>query len=1166
MTIKIHNDFRAIPLDSQTFVWQGGETFYLPSGENFRIEKELKSTAFLAVDLQALNKNVIAEREQQQGRHAMAVAYHCVVKLASADFIECAGPEQQAIIARFNHEIASLKKLQGPWAPQLLDMWDANCVVTPSLDYRRPSPPFLLLEYVDGKKLTELVQSEDLALRAQALATLWQQLVAAVTALENVKILHRDLHPDNLRLRKSDGQLVLFDFGSASSSDFTNDSKASTPFNAPEVRQGCQSTSSDYYSLAALTYWLLTRNEPDQFHRAPVAEVFQPLAKFWQQAMASEPTERYGSLAQLDAAFKQALAQFIRELNPVAEALARQQQLRAQHQEFNFEVAALGEQITELGQQLRELLSDAPAGEQNSWVVFKESVKRIAEAWQQVDAYYKQLQQQLSDFAGVLTTQFTGPHADGIAKQWLLERQQDPLLPELIGELAKQFNTVCEEPLLYQLENQLSLPDVQAAQLLLVSCNQLLADITASVKGLQLSALQKTTLANIHREVSQHQLRFDELAAALNEAVPSLKSLADITRLKNRRQQLWHQQQRLVSTLADVESSLQQLDLHEQPDSPPSYSAQRTNWPLRVGAVAVLAALGYVAWPTIQSGMQPTRAELVSALVRGESSEVQLIASKPWAMDEYQLTVGATRCEPRGIAAQTLSFGCLVNESGNLSYQLENSEGALQQGMLKVSVQSHLLNLNVTPASATVALNQQPVKPGDRLAEGEYNIRVTAEGYQPLNQTIQFTGQPLQLSLEPLTASLIVQSQAPDVQLELKGANNSQRLNVGESISLPLGDYELTASAKHYQSQTQKVTLTSNQQLSINLEPIRYSLNLNITPAHATVFLDDVKATLPLQLLAGEYNLRVEAAGYQPYREVLLVDNNSSKTLSLEVPFIHGWSSEQVKALQQQAAKAVGKTVFFQEPLLNGQGLGPKMAVIPAGSFLMGCSEGDSECAEDEKPGKHKVIHAKHFAVSQYEITFDDWALCVSQGGCQGNKTPEDEGWGQGQRPVINVTWHDAKEYVAWLMKATGKHYRLLTESEWEYVARAGRTERFAKFGHCIDTVQDNYGGNPNVVSCPQNKIGNVAKTKLVGQYTSNAFGLFDIFGNVSEYTADCYQPSLTTIPTNGKSFGSGNCEIIQMRGGSFSLALGSVRVSNRMGSSSDDSGFDGGIRVVQGL
>jgi formylglycine-generating enzyme required for sulfatase activity len=212
------------------------------------------------------------------------------------------------------------------------------------------------------------------------------------------------------------------------------------------------------------------------------------------------------------------------------------------------------------------------------------------------------------------------------------------------------------------------------------------------------------------------------------------------------------------------------------------------------------------------------------------------------------------------------------------------------------------------------------------------------------------------------------------------------------------------------------------------------------------------------------------------------------------VPFIHGWNGEQVKALQQQAANAVGKQVIFQEPLLNGQGLGPKMVVIPAGSFWMGQSDQDDSCRDDEKPGKHKVKHAKHFAVSQYAVTFDDWELCVSQGGCQSNKAPYDSDWGKGQRPVINVSWHDAQEYVAWLSEATGKRYRLLSESEWEYAARAGSTERFAQFGHCIDTQQANYDGNYGVDGCPQSKTGTyLAKTQPVGQYPSNSFGLYDM-------------------------------------------------------------------------
>jgi formylglycine-generating enzyme required for sulfatase activity/serine/threonine protein kinase len=1173
MTINTQTDFRQLPLDSQSFVWQAGEIFRLPSGEQFRIEQPLKSTVFLAVDLVAINKNAIASTELERGRQAiLRKDPRCIIKLAAADeFMLMSDADKATAAARLAKEQFLLEKLQGPRVPQLLEAWDSNCLLNPEFNVRRPSPPFLILEYVDGQSLRELVSSDDLTQRAAQLADVWQLLQDAVASLEQAGVLHRDLNPDNMRVRSQ--QLVLFDFGCASCDEFTSLEKAQTPFNAPEVRRGSQSQNSDHYSLAALSYWLFTGNEPDQLQRSTLADVFQPLAKFWQQAMASEPAERYGSLAELDNAFKQALAEFIRELNPVAEALARQQQLRAQHTEFNAEVAALGEQITELGQQLSELSSDAPVAAQDSWLEFKDSVQRIAEAWHQVEAHQKQLQQQLSDFAAVLTTQFTGPHADVIAKEWLLERKQDPLWPEFIGALAEQLNMVCQESLLYQLENQLRLPAVQVAQQLLSSCNQLLADITASVQGVQLSSLQKNILANINREVSQHQLRFDELAAALNEATPSLKNLADVIRLKSRRQQLWQQQQRLVSNLADVESSLKQLDLHVQPDSPPGYPAQRANWPLRLGAVAVLTALGVIVWPTIQESIKPARAELVSALVRGEAGEVQLIANKPWAVGNYQFTVGTTRCEPRGVATQTLTFNCLVNESGNLSYQLANNEGLLQKGMLKVSAQSHLLNVNVTPANATVALNQQQVKTGTRLAEGEYQLSVKAEGYQALTKTIQFTGQPLQLSLELLSASLTVQSETPNLQLQLKGANNSQRLNAGESISLPLGDYELTASAEHYQSQTQKVSLTSNQQLSINLEPMRYSLNLNITPANASVFVNDVKVTLPLQLLAGEYQLRVEAAGYQSYSEVLAVDNNSRKTLSLnaipkpaaptvaitqvaakpvteanQVPFIHGWSPEQVKALQQQAAKAVGKSVFFQEPLINGQGLGPKMAVIPAGSFLMGCSEGDTECAENEKPDKHKVTHAKHFAASQYEITFADWALCVSQGGCQAAKNPDAHGWGRDKRPVIYVNLDDVSSYLKWLSKATGGKYRLLAESEWEYAARAGSTLPYAQFGYCIDSGKANYDNKYSSVGvCPLSKAGpSLFGTETVGKYPANSFGLFDMLNNVSEFTSDCYQDNLTLVPRNGAAFYRPNCKAVVIRGGSWRESSDQILVSYR--------------------
>jgi formylglycine-generating enzyme required for sulfatase activity/serine/threonine protein kinase len=1167
-----YQDFRQSDIDSLAVVWQKNERLLLPTGAAFLISEVLQQTVYVVSDQQIADTNQFAQGERAEGRAALSLQdERRIIKIAAGPhYPELPADLQQLAKQSFRQESDLLESLYlaGVNVPRVFNVLDADALLSADQpNKRRPCPPLILMEFIAGSKITDVVSASALKDRAQQLQQLWPALISAVESLEQKEVLHRDLKPDNMVFRQQ--KIVLLDFEKASSKTFTNSQKAQTPFSAPEVRQGGQSASSDHYSLAAISFKLLTKQDPDLHNRANLPEVFAPMAAFWQQALAEQPTERFVNLAALDTTFQQALVLFLKALNPTQEAEALKQLLTERLQQSEQTLAVQQQQVSTLSAQtaaLSQWLAEKQPQHGNElaafalqWAHYLQQVAALPLALASVQQVMYQQQQNLAHPL---------PDDDS-ARQWLAARAQDPDLAVQQAQLTEQI-TECTAPTLYQtLTESLTLPEFMPLQTQLTLCGQQQQALTTQLANNQsASLLFGHTLDALGKqaELYQHQLeRLQQLAAEAWR----LQSVDDLKRYLEQQVRIWQQWRQLQSDINRLHNELAK-ERFELPKT--GAIAPSANWPLRLGAVAVLAALGYVAWPTIQSSMQPTRAELVSALVRGEASEVQLIANKPWEAGYYQFTVGTSRCEPRGIAEQTITFGCLVNESGNLTYQLKNSEGALQQGMLKVSAQSHLLNLNVTPANATVQLNQQQVKAGARLAEGEYNVSVTAEGYQPLNQTIQFTGQPLQLSLEPLTASFTVKSQTPDVQLQLKGATKNQRLNAGQSISLPLGDYELTASAKHFQSQTQKVSLTSNQQLSINLEPMRYSLNLNITPANATVFLDDVKATQPLQLLAGEYQLRVEAIGYQPYSEVLSVDKNSRKTLSLnpilkpaapalvatqvattpaaaanQVPFIHGWSAEQVKSLQQQAAKAVGKPVFFQEPLLNGQGFGPKMSVVPAGSFEMGCSERDTSCPDNETPGKHKVTHAKHFAVSQYEITFDDWALCVSQGGCQSNKTPEHRGWGQGQRPVINVSWHDAKEYVAWLSKATGKRYRLLTESEWEYTARAGSAARFAQFGQCIDTQQANYNGNYAVGGCPQSKTSKyLAKTQLVGQYPANSLGLYDALGNVLEWTADCYQSSLTAIPTNGTAVGNGNCQTAVLRGGSWDYEPRGLRVSDR--------------------
>jgi len=210
----------------------------------------------------------------------------------------------------------------------------------------------------------------------------------------------------------------------------------------------------------------------------------------------------------------------------------------------------------------------------------------------------------------------------------------------------------------------------------------------------------------------------------------------------------------------------------------------------------------------------------------------------------------------------------------------------------------------------------------------------------------------------------------------------------------------------------------------------------------------------------------------------------------------------------------------------------PEMVVIPAGSFIMGSSDG----RDHEKP-PHKVTIAKPFAVSKLEVTFAEWETCVSGGGCTANPTPSDKSWGKERRPVINVSWTDAQEYVGWLSNKTGKTYRLLSEAEWEYAARAGTTTQYA-WGDGIGK------GNANCDGCGSQWDNK--QTAPVGAFKPNAFGLFDMHGNVHEWVEDSYHPTYEGAPEDGSAWTAGGTSSRVLRGGSWSFFPNYLRSANR--------------------
>ena len=239
----------------------------------------------------------------------------------------------------------------------------------------------------------------------------------------------------------------------------------------------------------------------------------------------------------------------------------------------------------------------------------------------------------------------------------------------------------------------------------------------------------------------------------------------------------------------------------------------------------------------------------------------------------------------------------------------------------------------------------------------------------------------------------------------------------------------------------------------------------------------------------------------------------------------------------------------------------PEMVVVPSGSFMMGSPGGEKRRDGDEDP-RHRVRIDYRFAVGIYEVTFTQWNACANAGGCGGYR-PDDRGWGRGNRPVMNVSWDDAQLYVRWLSQITGKTYRLLSESEWEYVARAGTTTPF-HFGSTISTDQANYNGNYTYGGGRKGVFR--GKTISVGSFGANAWGLHDVHGNVWELVGDCWNGSYVGAPSDGSVWKHGDCARRVLRGGSWSDEPRFLRAAYRGGNAPGDRDSNDGFRIARTL
>ena len=237
------------------------------------------------------------------------------------------------------------------------------------------------------------------------------------------------------------------------------------------------------------------------------------------------------------------------------------------------------------------------------------------------------------------------------------------------------------------------------------------------------------------------------------------------------------------------------------------------------------------------------------------------------------------------------------------------------------------------------------------------------------------------------------------------------------------------------------------------------------------------------------------------------------------------------------AVSRIGSPNYPEGMVFRDCAVCPEVVVVSPGSFLMGSPATEEGHAEYEGPQVEVEVESP-MAVGLYEVTFAEWNACVDAGACGGHE-PDDEGWGGGRHPVINVSWLDAQEYLEWLNEGTGYEYRLLREAEWEYVARAGTaTARY--WGESGSDQCRFANGGDGEAPCPDGS----PNTAAVGTFEPNALGLYDVLGNVWEWTESC--PDSYSNMRDGRPGNAGNCPERVVRGGSWFGGPLSLRSASR--------------------
>ena len=456
-----------------------------------------------------------------------------------------------------------------------------------------------------------------------------------------------------------------------------------------------------------------------------------------------------------------------------------------------------------------------------------------------------------------------------------------------------------------------------------------------------------------------------------------------------------------------------------------------------------------------------------------------------------------------------------------VAQRLKTDRGAVRDIHIDFPPATGSLEIVSNPRGAELVVNGEKLQDASPVLlspfpTGAHEVSATIHGRQLKTQIAEVLPRQqtdVSFELERVPMSELYVSRSPgNVKLEVGG----QPYEPG--MTLPTGTYKLRAASPGYESQELSVELVAGRNdQSIRLVRLQGSLSLSVEPGDATVEVSypdggdwrTVSYKDGMVIPTGPVRLRARAVGHRNYEQRLTMQAK---------PLRHAIRLEKYNIEPGRR---------FRDALADG-GEGPLVVIVPTGTFRMGSDTGPA----DERPVR-TVSVSQPFAIGVHEITRADYARFKP------SEAPEDAS--QARLPVTRVSWRAARDYVEWLSEQTGNRYRLPSEAEWEYAARAGTDspfyfgpdlEQFCAHANVADATFLAQYAKDGTVDCSDENT----RTAAVGTFKPNAFGIHDMLGNVEEWVADCWYDNYRGAPSSQESRTKGTCATRVLRGGRLGL------------------------------